>query len=269
MFTSFKLDLDIDEIYGVDKVVYVLWGKEVCPKTGRDHLQGYIELSDGVSFKRLKKIIGWNGVWLGRRKGSAAEAITYCKKDGDVHERGDPGKQGARGDLRQVLSLVKGGEGMRGVIDTGASYQALRYAEKCLTFVERGRDAPPEVHWYWGGTGTGKTRAVVAAAERSYGLDQLWWSGESLQWFSGYDAHPLAVFDDFRDDMCRLPWLLRLLDRYPVPVPYKGGFRSWLAETIYITSAKPPTECYLDQGERIEQLLRRITVVKEFKEISE
>lgn len=86
-----------------------------------------------------------------------------------------------------------------------------------------------------------------------------------MKWFDGYDAHKVVIFDDFRPDWCKLPFLLRLLDRYSMRVAVKGGFRAWVPTVIYITCPQPPDNCYLDSPEEIAQLLRRVTVVKEFK----
>ncbi len=92
----------------------------------------------------------------------------------------------------------------------------------------------------------------------------VWWSGVDLKWFDGYDGHKAAIFDDFRPDMCKLWMLLRLLDRYPLRIPIKGGFVQWRPTCIWITCPREPSDCYADMGEDIEQLMRRINVIKNF-----
>lgn len=81
---------------------------------------------------------------------------------------------------------------------------------------------------------------------------------------AGYDAHPCVILDDFRPEWCKLSFLLRLLDRYAMRVPFKGGFRQWKPVKIWITCPKHPEECYLESAEDNAQLIRRLTVIKEF-----
>lgn len=121
----------------------------------------------------------------------------------------------------------------------------------------------PDVIWIWGPTGTGKTRHVFE--EEKENLSDLWVSSLNLKWFLGYDAQSVTLFDDFREEMCPLFALLRLLDRYPIDVEVKGGHRSLVAKKMYITSNKPPEDVYKAAGEDIRQLRRRITTVLHFE----
>ncbi len=85
-----------------------------------------------------------------------------------------------------------------------------------------------------------------------------------LKWFDGYDGHAVVILDDFRPDMAKMWMMLRLLDRYQLRVPVKGGFTQWRPELIIITCPLPPQDCYLDVGEDREQLIRRITEIRHF-----
>ncbi len=71
--------------------------------------------------------------------------------------------------------------------------------------------------------------------------------------------------DEFRPEDLKLQSLLKLLDRYPYRVPNKGGFRQMKCAHIFITCPRQPIDCYLDQGEDIEQLVRRIHEIREFR----
>ncbi len=151
-------------------------------------------------------------------------------------------------------------------------------------------DTPPVVHWYWGATGTGKSCAVASAvAENEENLGRLLEArssgtqaagdGEELgvhgdggpaywhpggKWWQGYDGHRVVVFDDFRPKDMPFNILLRIFDSKPLWVEYKGGSRQLRATEFYVTCPKPPEDCYLEAGEEIEQLTRRVTDVKEF-----
>ncbi len=263
-FTEFDTEHEWDELVQDGECLYICWGEEVCPTTGRKHLQGYIHFAEGVSKSTVKRRLDSTTVHLGRPRGSAAQNIAYCEKDGVFHEFGERPKQGARKDIDGVREAVESGAGMRRIIASGVGYQALRYGEKILTYIEAPRTEPPEVFWYWGPTGTGKTRAALADASARNDGSSVWWALGDFKWFDGYDGHEAAILDDFRPEWGKLSFLLRLLDRYPIQVAIKGGFRQWRPKFIYITCPKPPQECYLDAGEDIEQLLRRITLVREF-----
>jgi hypothetical protein len=75
-----------------------------------------------------------------------------------------------------------------------------------------------------------------------------------------------VIIDDFRPSQFSFQELLRLLDRYPHQVEYKGGTRQFLAKTIIITTPLSIEETF-SINENINQLQRRISETKEFKEI--
>ncbi len=272
-FTSYKESQELFNSIGPNfedgEIRYIIWGLEVCPRTKREHLQGYVEFKSSLRIRRVKDALGDPAVHLERRRGTQAEARAYCEKDGMFRSYGLPAEssQGSRNDLDNVRRIVSDGGGMGSVCDEATSWQALAGAARYLTYreVPRSRDAGLEVRWYWGKTGTGKTRAAFEEAERDFDTrDALWVSNDNFKWFDGYDAHQVVLFDDFRPDQVKLPWLLRLLDIYGCRVEVKGGFRQWKPERIYVTCPRPPAECYMDSGEEIEQLLRRITLIREF-----
>ncbi len=259
-FTAFNLTPTFDD----GKCRYLCWGDEVCPTTHREHAQGYVEFFNPVSIRSAQRILGLPGVHFDRRRGSAVQARDYCSKEtGTFHEYGEISKQGKRNDLQTVRELQAKGVGMRGVLATDIGYQAARYAQLRLSYLEcSDREGIPEVIWLWGPTGTGKTRRALAEATERYD-DDVWWANGGVKWFDGYDAHKAVIFDDFRPEWCKLAYLLRLLDRYALRVPYKGGFRAWVPKVIYVTCPQPPSNCYTDSPEAIDQLLRRVTSIVE------
>lgn len=120
------------------------------------------------------------------------------------------------------------------------------------------RTAKPTVSWYFGSTGTGKTRCVYETE------DSLWSTSAALTFFNGYLNQRVAVFDDFRGSFCKFRELLRLLDRYQHTVNIKNGFAEWNSDRIYITSNVSPNLCYQKEAEDMRQLIRRIDNIVEF-----
>lgn len=70
--------------------------------------------------------------------------------------------------------------------------------------------------------------------------------------------------DDFRPEDMRFQRLLRLLDRNPFRVEVKGGYRQFDSGLIFITCPRHPDSVYLDKGEDLAQLLRRLDEIIEF-----
>lgn len=253
-FTSY--DLEIQPLKEED-LKYLIRGKEVCPTTGRDHIQGYVVFKNAKSMSAVKKWFKEPAMHLERAKGSPKQNYEYCSKEGAFCELGELPKQGKRSDIEDVRAVIDEGGGMRDVVDVASNYQCLRTGELLLKYIERKRDWKPEVFWFYGATGTGKTREAMELCE------DPWISNKNLQWWDGYDAHEDVIIDDFRGDFCTFHELLRILDRYPYQIMVKGGSRQLLAKRIFITCPYPPDKVYSTR-EDVEQLIRRIDVIREF-----
>lgn len=250
-------DFECREDYSEWEASYLIYGVEICPTTGKQHHQGYCEFPGNRRLTALGKKFKCN---FERRKGTAEQAIKYCEKDGKWYEFGErPGKkeQGKRTDIEEVKELINNGAGMKDIVDVVSSFQALRFAEKLIEYKETKRNWQPEVFWYWGKTGTGKTKRAYEEAG-----EDTWISGKNLKWWQGYDGHENVIIDDFRKDFCTFHELLRILDRYPYTVEVKGGSRQLVAKKIWITCPYHPEDVY-DGREDIDQLLRRITKIEE------
>lgn len=254
-------DGEPERLYKDPRFSYICFGFEVGAN-GTPHLQGYAELVKYTKFNTVTKI--FNGrAHIGERNGTQEEAIIYCKKEGNFVERGEKKNQGARTDLDAVRSMALE-SGMRG-ISRRYNYQAIRVAERFLTYNEPARDWKPEVIWIWGNTGSGKSRLA-----RELCSDDAYTKNTAHKWWDGYDGHEDIIIDDFRDSWWGLTYMLALLDRYEMQVEVKGGLRQIRAKRIIVTSLYPPEHMYRGVGEDIQQLLRRIDeVIKKVSEVSE
>lgn len=246
-----------------DKVKYLIVGKETCPKTGRQHHQGYVIWENAKTLSACCKLLPEAAHVEPQKARDDFDAAQYCWKDDDlVVEFGVRPEQGKRNDLHGVRKMIEDGHGMRDIVEVCDSYQAIRGGELLMKYKEAQRDWLPEVFWYWGKAGTGKTRLALEKAG-----PEPWISGRTLKWWYDYDAHEDVIIDDFRGDFCTFHELLRILDRYPYVLETKGGHRQLLARRIWITSCYPPEKVYQSR-EDVVQLLRRITRVMEFKDTS-
>jgi len=248
-------DSDIALVRGL-ACVYHICGREVGA-SGTPHLQGYIELDNNITFSAMQTRLP--KAHLEVSKGNAEQNKTYCTKDKNVLlESGTPKRQGKRKDLDQVRDQLADGANMRAVVDSARSLQSIRMAEIYLTYHEEKRNWKPIVKWFYGPTGTGKTKQAYAESEDPFIC------GNSIKWWQGYDKHEHVIIDDFRTGFCKLEELLKLLDRYAFLVECKGSSRQLLAKQIIITAPQKPFHFFGDTGEDINQLLRRIDEIREF-----
>lgn len=240
------------------KVEFIAWGCEIGEE-GTPHLQGHLELKSRSRLTTLKKLLG-HRVHLEPRKGSFEQADEYCQKDGEYCSFGariSVGK-GHRSDLEELrLALVNGMPLDQISNEFFSSY--VRYRRSIVAF--KNLNAQPRT-WetsviiYWGKTGTGKTRAVFDNAPQMQ--DVFVYPGNG--WFDGYRGQPIVLFDDFHGGEFKLPYLLKLLDRYPMQVPVKGDFANWVPQEIYFTSNIDPAHWFSHANhEHVMALFRRVT----------
>lgn len=243
-------------------LAYVVFGQEVG-ESGTPHLQGYIRCKSAKSMAGVRTCYSQRAHWE-PRKGTHREASEYSKKEGNFQEGGTEPMQGIRPDLDNYrMTAVE--YGIREVSATG-NMQQIRVAEKFLTYNEVGRvmDGPaPTILWYYGRSGSGKTREAQRFAQDEY-PDDVYWKDNDSKWFDGYDGHKVVIFDDFRSANFKLNVFLKLLDRYPVRVEYKGGMRQYKPVLVIVTSIHHPSTFYNIDGEPREQLLRRINTITHF-----
>ncbi len=239
------------------KAEYIVAGLEICPTTGTPHIQGYFRLKNPKSFKKIKKEFPRAHILVATENDITNK--NYCSKDGKIlTERGELSRQGARSDLSAIREMIQEEPTMRSMIGNLSNLQGIRTAEKLLTYYEPGRNWKPDVFWFYGSTGTGKSRKAFEDYPNAYV------AMDNARWWEGYDGHSEVIIDDMREDFCPYKQLLRLTDRYETRVETKGGSRQFRAKTIVITSCYSPQQMYGNYGEDIGQLLRRITETLEF-----
>ncbi|AQR57897.1 replicase [Molossus molossus circovirus 1] len=240
-------------------VRYAIYQEEIGDN-GTNHFQGYIEFDRPTRLGYCKRLIP--GAHFEQRRGTREEAREYCRKPdtrvGEVFETGvwNPTGQGNRTDYDGLKQLLVDGATTREVLDQMPS-MFFRYHSaigKAQLLLVRDRDWPTLVIVCYGASGTGKSRWARDYCDAS---NSYWVS--NTKWFDGYESQPVVVLDDFRGWL-PLHQLLRLCDRYPYTVEWKGGSRKFVAHVIIITSTRRPDEWYNweDLHEDPVQLFRRI-----------
>lgn len=120
-------------------------------------------------------------------------------------------------------------------------HQGLTKAVKLLApehaQLEGERNTMPHVTYIYGrDSGTGKSAMSSTWPGPIYYVDKP--TGKGTYWFDDYIPlyHQTVVLEEFRGSDCKLDYLLRLLDRKPMRVPYKGGFVQFNSPYIVINS---------------------------------
>ncbi len=283
VWTYFRIALDADECArvvrehgGSDVVRYSIGQLERCPSSSRLHIQGYTELRNPMRVPGFKGTFGPGVreiVHVEPRRGTREQAREYCRKEdtrvSGPWETGEwtGGGSGRRTDLAALkVSIDDGADDV--ALWEGHFTHMLRYHKavgtyrllKAAALGSKQRDILCRV--YYGRTGTGKShRAFKEAAcevESFYVLPQ----GRGDIWFDGYIGQRGLIIDEFYG---WIQWslLLRILDKYPLQVPIKGGFVAASWTHIWITSNSCPDQWYdVSKVGTLEPLKRRLTKVE-------
>lgn len=232
---------------------FAIYGREVSG-SGTRHLQLYCELKRKKTLGGMKRTFGqrWH---FEIAVGTSQQNSTYCSKDGNVWRFGEPMSQGRRRDLEDCKRLLDNGSSMAELAESHfglflqyrrgfTAYASMRSPRRCWKSV---------VTLLTGPTGTGKS---FSAHENAAARGEFWvYPGKG--WFDGFHGQVTAIFDDFDGKDLDFRMLLRVLDRYPMEVPVKGGHVNWNPRYIFITSNAFPDEWYPEVPERDMAALKR------------
>jgi len=231
---------------------WMIVGKETG-ENGTPHLQGACIFGSQMSFSTIKMLPGLKRAHIERMCGSPQDSDTYCRKqDSATFGQGILPTPGKRTDIHEAVDAIKEGSSLRDLAMGDHSVAVVKFHKgltvlRSLTAQVRDQSRPPVVFWLWGETGVGKTRCAISFADTVCG-GRYWISSGGLRWFSGYDGQPVAILDDFREKHLSNPngfaWFLRLLDRYPMEVEFKGGFSWAVWDTVVITTNVHPSQWY-------------------------
>lgn len=251
-----------DLVFDPAIIRYAVYQYEIGSE-GTTHFQGYLELFQPKRLTQMREILPH--AHLEPRMGSRDQARDYAMKEDSrlcgPWEFGSwqQGGQGARSDLLSIQSLLDSGAPMRQISDTHFA-DFVRYHRGFQAYQALHPESPPrDGTWktycfvYYGQTGIGKSRRALDEARATGGGIYYRPRGD---WWDGYTGQPNVIIDDFYG-WIRFDELLRILDYYPLRVPFKGGFIPFSARTVWITSNDEPSLWYRNIRD-LGPLLRRI-----------
>lgn len=243
--------------------VYHVFGYE-RGENGTPHLQGYIRFATMKSLKQAKKIFE-RAHWEPRR-GPLKNAIEYCMKEGDFEEKGEkPKTQQEKGEAnknrwRRIIEKAKeGDEAWLEENEPDVYYKGLatfRSHKKPKTQVLGYADEDTPNEWWWGPTGTGKSKRV-------WEMYPVHYQKEKNKWWCNYTGQETVVIEEADPkSMEHMASFMKIwCDRYPFCGQIKGGRLDGLRPArIIVTSNYPPRDCFTNPDD-LEPILRRFKVI--------
>lgn len=257
-------------LYDNDNLRYLCYQEEVG-ESGTPHIQGYLYCG---SVKTIAQIVSSFLTHCACHphveiaKGSPQQNKEYCSKAAtppcEAKNFTEIGMLPQRGKSATLQAICDDIVSKKRSISEIASSDPLLYvnhykgllALQATTVPGRSPAQPVEVHWFYGPTGTGKSRKAFDDHPDAYV------KMASNTWWDHYTGQTTVIIDDYRVTMCSFDYLLRLLDRYPMLVEIKGGTVKMNATRFIVTAPQQPEVMWcLKTPEAIDQLLRRITTI--------
>lgn len=268
---------------------YILYGPlELTEENKKPHLHFIIAFASNKMFKTIIKTLKSSEYHIESCRNFHA-AVEYCLKNdpNDKLEYGEPLKQGLRNDLKKTLEsshynvkeiqennpdlYVRYRSGIEKICESKArENNTLDWLN--LTQDEDGniKDkvyTPTRVHWYFGHTGTGKSRTVKRVVGDKVKKGEI--KPDEITIINCFTSAGFAIgminykskiliLDEFRGDCIKFSELLKIIDGTTINI--KGSEVYLHLEDIYVTSCYAPNEVYknLGQTDSIKQLYRRL-----------
>lgn len=251
---------ELQGLLGLDSSYHVV-GREVCPTSGRPHLQGFVILSRKKRLSALKRAVGIHRLHLALSRGTPEQNRVYCTKDNDFEERGScPASNGKRKRDEIATDFVAHAE--RGELVEFAEsnpgvwhYDGDKLWRNYVSLVRPGMRQGIDVLWLFGSPGVGKSRRAWAKYPDAYP------KVSKHKWWSGYRFEDEVIIDDFKKECIDIQYLLTWFDYYPCYVETKGGMMALKATKFIVTSNFTPEDIYWNEP-NLDALLRRVKKIE-------
>lgn len=226
---------------------FYCYQQEICPTTNKVHYQMYVIFKARIRFstvkKTLEKVYEFKKYHIEESRGTPQHNINYCQKEescvaGTYVQWGVPpevSSQGKRSDLQNIMKKLTDNEQIGNILqEIPQSIKYIGHMEKAKVYLSKPALRDISVEYIHGKPGTGKSRMVYEKIQHySYYTPLI---TETQIWFDGYQGEDILWLDDI--DISKYPreFILRLLDRYPLKLPIKGGSVNANYTKVYITS---------------------------------
>ena len=261
LVTSFAL-LENPPIYVKEEMWYLIYQREVCPDTHREHWQLFVQFMSRVTYKQAKFYLRCGKMKLFSRKGTPLQCKQYCSKDltrmpGTAYvEEGfmQPRTRGVNAyAVYTAAQKAKGRSDESLLNDTLCAEYMARQKVLVSSEVYSGMRL---CYVLTGVTGIGKSEmmrqvAEVIAKHRNW---KVYFKDDS-QWWQDYAGQEIAVFNEF-DMIYPFGCFKQLVDGYPIPLYSKHGASRSNVHIVLICSNFHPYQFYPKQPKRAAALRR-------------
>ncbi len=263
---------------------YMVYGKETGA-SGTPHLQGHVCFENKKRINPVIKLMPGCHIAVSK---APEKSIAYCKKGEQTKEEWEEhGTAGPNYGLN--ADVTERGEAPRfnqkgidngGGAEEQARWKAIRLAAEEGRFddipedirftqdlcIDRHRqrglkkrkleDTEEKHQWYYGASGTGKSRKARTENPDAY-------LKNCNKWWDGYEEHETVLIEDFDKKHDVLGHHLKIwADRYPFHAEVKGGGTGTIRpKTIIVTSNWHPEDIWTDERD-LEPILRRFHVTR-------
>jgi len=232
---------------------YVVLGREVG-ENGTPHIQGFIYFDNARKESSVRGLLRRSHVE--RQRGTCEQAITYCKKDGNFIERGDPPSvRGGTDKWAEMLLLARNGDWTK-LADSYPSFwirYETNFRKQRIYYVDT-LDPSVRNEWYYGPSGSGKSRL---AREN----DSLYLKKRN-KWWDGYDDQDTVLIEEWSPELrtTTAQELKIWADIYSFAAEIKGGMIHIRPRKIIITSNYTIDECF--DFKDVEPIKRRFNITR-------
>lgn len=243
----------------VKGVKYIVYGQEIGKECGTPHLQGTIVYKSQKTEQQVRKHLPGCHIEICKY---LQESITYCKKDGDHTEWGTApksNKQKGENEQKRWKRIREACEaGNMDEVDDKIRFTQYKACEHFRSEGSKKRkldDTEEKMLWYYGASGTGKSRKAREDNPDAYlKMCNKWWDG--------YEDEHVVLIEDFDNAHSVLNHHMKIwADRYPFMAEIKGGARKIRPKKIIVTSNYHPNEIWFKDAE-LEPILRRFKVTR-------
>lgn len=214
---------------------YLVYGREVGESL-TPHLQGTVCFDTNQRLSALKKLqhrCHWEPCK------AVKQSIEYCKKDGNVFEKGDA-------PMTKSEAAIVGCEKRWALAKAGRFEELPPESVKVYTHIYLQCFKPSDIdelqnEWRWGESGVGKSSSV----RRDYpGL----YLKDASKWWDNYRHEEVVLIEDWdrKTSECLVRYLKVWADHYSFRAEYKGGYLLARPKRIIVTSNYPIGYCFDD-----------------------
>jgi hypothetical protein len=221
--------------------------------------EAHIESARGTHAEN-RAYIEKSGIWENDTKHGTKIAGTF-EEWGEL----PPERQAALGGHEELLADIKDGLSTSDIIEKNPTLilQTDRIERARLTLTRPPAWRDMAVEYWFGATGTGKTRTVMNAHD----TNDIYRVADYKNPFDGYAGQSVLVLDEYRSNL-NMPLLLNVLDGYPLDLPARYSNKVAMYSRVYIISNMDLRKQYpYEQFRAIETweaFLRRVPTITYF-----